>query len=117
MIDYWGELLESIEPINLLMATCKTMATPYIMNNNIQNITGKVFESGLTKAMSNTEITSSVADIVEILRKQKKLHLLDTVFKVAIGDTRKALGDAFIETIGETKTSKPSGIRSPKRRK
>lgn len=115
LTDYWGMLIESVAPTNKLIESCKAMVGFFMKDKKMGELSGEIFETG-TGSSSSTTITATVPEIIEKLRKDKKLHLLDTVLSVNLGNTRKALGDAFVDSISTTEVKAFASVKTPKRK-
>lgn len=115
LVDYWGSLNESIKPIQEQADACKEIIKHYVQTNKVPLIEGEVYKSEAGSS-SETIIEKSIEEIIEILRKSKKLHLIESIFKVSISDTKKALGEAFIQSIGRVVPKPFNSIGTPKKR-
>lgn len=115
LTDYWGAMIESVAVVNKTIESCKSLVGDFMKKNKITSLIGDVFETG-TGSSSSTTIKATVPEIIEILRKDKKLHLLDTVLSVSVGNARKALGDAFMDSISTTEVKAFATVKTPKRK-
>ena len=115
LVDYWGSLNETIKPIQEQAEACKEIIKYYVQTNKVPIIQGEIYKSQAGSS-SETIIEKSIEEIIEILRKTKKLHLIESIFKVSISDTKKALGDAFIQSIGKVVPKPFHSIGTPKKR-
>lgn len=115
LVDYWGSLNETIKPVQEQAEACKEIIKHYVQTNKVPLIQGEIYKSEAGSS-SETIIEKSIEEIIEILRKSKKLHLIESIFKVSISDTKKALGDAFIQSIGKVIPKPFHSIGTPKKK-
>ena len=116
ILDHWGALVESLTPINEVISNCAEIVKTYVKENEMPELSGEVFD--VTCSGSNsTEITMTITEIMELLKKEKKTNFIDKIFKVALGDTKKLLGDIFIKKIGTDTFTAFTTVKGPTRKK
>lgn len=114
LTDHWGTLIETVAPIDKDISTCAAILKEYALSKKIPEVKAEQFsiESG---SSTSTEITATIAEIIEWLKKNKKMHLLDSVLGLKVTDARKLLGDSFMNSISKSVTTPYSTLKKPKR--
>lgn len=114
MTDYWGNLIESVDPFEKDIATCNAILKGYVLSNKIAKVNGEAFsiESG---SSTSTEVTATITEIIAWLKKNKKEHLIDVVLGLKMTEAKKLLGDAFLKDISKAETTPYATLKKPKR--
>lgn len=115
LVEKWGDLIDIMNPLEADAKACKEIIQAVGIRLKKEEHTGGSFSVTLGST-SGTNITKTNAEIIEILRKQKKGHLVETFFKFQVGEARKIMGDAFIDSISETVTTPYTKVNSPVRK-
>lgn len=115
LVEKWGGLLDIMAPLEADAKACKEIIQAVGKRIKKEEHVGGSFSVTLGST-SGTNITKTNQEIIAMLVKQKKGHLIETFFKFQVGEARKIMGDAFIESISETTTEPYTRVGSPVRK-